>query len=272
MPVSIENKGLILVGDTTSHGGTVLSGSSGCLAEGLPVARVGDPVSCPLCKGVFPIVEGAASVFETGMNIARHGDKTACGATLIARGAAAGGGGRSDDALYAAAGPVHQYAGKRALENPGPMKYTREQLADMFRNADFKALQNEMMDALNDSYITDNAGNVTHIQEQGGWLIRNADGSISLQRIEGGTIVSRQDIENGTVDAYGIRFSPQIPENAVGTFHTHPGLLKNQAMGQSFDDVKLADKLQLPGAVLDGNMTTGKAGLSVYDNTSEGNT
>ena len=272
MPVYIENKEIILIGDSTSHGGTVLSGSCTCLVEGVPVARVGDPASCPLCKGVFPIAEGAASVFAAGMKIARHGDRTACGAPLVARSAAAGGGGPSDAAFYAAAGPVHQYAGKRTLENPGPMKYTREQLADMLRNTDFKALQSEMMDALNDSYITDKAGNVTHIQEQGGWLIRNADGSISLQRIEGGNIVSRQDIENGTVDAYGIRFPSQVPENAVGTFHTHPGLLRNQAAGQSFDDVKLADKLQLPGAVLDGNMVTGKLGLSVYDNTSEGNT
>ncbi len=270
MPVSIENKGIILVGDVTSHGGTVLGGSSSCFAEGLPVARVGDPVSCPLCKGVFPIVEGAASVFETGLKIARHGDKTACGATLIARGAAAGGGGRSDDALYAAAGPVHQYAGKRALENPGPMKYTREQLADMLRIGGSDTLKREMARALKESYITDDAGNVTHIQEQGGWLVKNADGSISLQRIPGGDIVSKQNIESGTVDSYGIRFPHSIPENAIGTFHTHPAILANQVPGQSFEDVKLADKLQLPGVVLDGNSATKSTSGSIYDNKSEG--
>lgn len=31
MPVYIENKEIILVGGSTSHGGTVLSGSSPCL-------------------------------------------------------------------------------------------------------------------------------------------------------------------------------------------------------------------------------------------------
>lgn len=74
----------IVKGDTTSHGGTVLDGDSIFTADGKPVARVGDPVACPRCKGVFPIVSGGANLIgSNGKQVARHGDTTACGATLM---------------------------------------------------------------------------------------------------------------------------------------------------------------------------------------------
>lgn len=40
-------------------------------------------VSCPKCKGVFPIAEGDQSNIVDGAPVAYHGCKTACGATLI---------------------------------------------------------------------------------------------------------------------------------------------------------------------------------------------
>jgi hypothetical protein len=40
-------------------------------------------VSCPKCKGTFPIATGAPDFINNGKAVARHGDKTACGATLI---------------------------------------------------------------------------------------------------------------------------------------------------------------------------------------------
>jgi uncharacterized Zn-binding protein involved in type VI secretion len=39
---------------------------------------------CPKCKGVFAITTGADDLTGFGQAVARHGDKTACGATLIA--------------------------------------------------------------------------------------------------------------------------------------------------------------------------------------------
>lgn len=51
---------------------------------GKPVALVGHKVVCPKCKGVFPITSGAEDMIDLGASVARHGDKTACGATLIA--------------------------------------------------------------------------------------------------------------------------------------------------------------------------------------------
>ncbi|MDR3212488.1 MAG: PAAR domain-containing protein, partial [Azoarcus sp.] len=53
----------ILLGDKTSHGGTVVgargAGRVPFYIDGKPVACVGDPVVCPRCKGVHYILEGA---------------------------------------------------------------------------------------------------------------------------------------------------------------------------------------------------------------------
>ncbi|WP_387795382.1 PAAR domain-containing protein, partial [Photorhabdus sp. RM125S] len=50
----------------------------------MPVAAKGDLVSCPKCKGVFPIVEGSDDLKHQGKPIALEGMHTACGAKLIA--------------------------------------------------------------------------------------------------------------------------------------------------------------------------------------------
>lgn len=75
----------IVVGDRTSHGGVVISGSETTEVEGKRVARIGDQVTCPR-KGhgsVTTIVTGDLTAIIDGRPLARHGDKTACGATLI---------------------------------------------------------------------------------------------------------------------------------------------------------------------------------------------
>ncbi len=75
----------ILLGDSTSHGGTVLEGSPTTTVNGKPVARVGDKVSCPKPgHGTCVIVSGDFTHLIDGKPLARHGDTTACGASLIA--------------------------------------------------------------------------------------------------------------------------------------------------------------------------------------------
>lgn len=76
----------IVLGDKTSHGGTVLSASASTDCEGRGIARIGDPVSCPLKGhgGTTSIVSGDPTALIDGRPAARHGDMTACGATLIA--------------------------------------------------------------------------------------------------------------------------------------------------------------------------------------------
>ena len=74
---------LIRLGDKTSHGGAVIEASAHSDSGGVGIARVGDKASCPM-HGVAPIVTGDATMIVDGKPVARHGDTTACGATLIA--------------------------------------------------------------------------------------------------------------------------------------------------------------------------------------------
>lgn len=73
----------MVAGDTTTHGGTVLEGESTILIGDKKVARKGDPVACPKCKGTFPIVEGTSHAW-LGHDVAVDGMRTGCGAQLIA--------------------------------------------------------------------------------------------------------------------------------------------------------------------------------------------
>lgn len=76
--------GLIVLGDKTSHGGTVVQASAETFVGSVPVARVGDMVSCPKHgHGTCAIVTGDPTMMIDGKPAARHGDKTACGAELI---------------------------------------------------------------------------------------------------------------------------------------------------------------------------------------------
>ncbi len=77
-------RSVIVIGDKTTHGGTVLQGSQTMTAGGKSVARQGDLVSCPKCKGNFPIIDGSSIMLANGRGIALEGMKTACGAELIA--------------------------------------------------------------------------------------------------------------------------------------------------------------------------------------------
>ncbi|HEX4856350.1 MAG TPA: PAAR domain-containing protein [Limnobacter sp.] len=84
--LKVQGSAQILVGDITSHGGEVVSGSPTTRVDGRPVARVGDLVTCPLCPPhVFTITEGLSMVTDNYMAIALQGHKTGCGAELIAK-------------------------------------------------------------------------------------------------------------------------------------------------------------------------------------------
>ncbi len=75
---------IVRLGDTSSHGGTVISSASKWMCEGKLIARKGDLHSCPIPgHGVTPITAGSAKFKCEGDPVARHGDSTGCGATLI---------------------------------------------------------------------------------------------------------------------------------------------------------------------------------------------
>lgn len=75
----------ITVGCPTTGGGTVLTGDSSFLIEGIPVACVGDTASCPLHKTVATIVSGDAHMQVLGRAVARANDALSCGCKLLAK-------------------------------------------------------------------------------------------------------------------------------------------------------------------------------------------
>ncbi|KAF1016768.1 MAG: putative deoxyribonuclease RhsB [Stenotrophomonas maltophilia] len=79
----------IVVGDKLSHGGSVLAGSSQTNISGKQVARVGRRAVCA-AHGPTTIVSGDATVVVDDQPVARDGDRTACGATLVATQATTG--------------------------------------------------------------------------------------------------------------------------------------------------------------------------------------
>ncbi|WP_321788950.1 PAAR domain-containing protein [Paraburkholderia sp. J94] len=76
---------LIRLGDTTDHGGAVVTGSSTMDYDGKPVARKGDLIECPLHPQIQPnvILEGDEEISDHGIPVARHGHHATCGCSLI---------------------------------------------------------------------------------------------------------------------------------------------------------------------------------------------
>ena len=77
-------RGVIRLGDPTSHGGKVISAAPNSDVLGVAVARQGDRCLCPL-RGheICSIAEGDPQVLIDGVPVAFEGHKTTCGATLI---------------------------------------------------------------------------------------------------------------------------------------------------------------------------------------------
>jgi uncharacterized Zn-binding protein involved in type VI secretion len=77
-------KGIIRIGDKTTGGGTVSAGSTKMIFAGIGVARLGDPVICPIPDhGPTVIAEAHPFFKDHGVPVAFHGHRCACGCTLI---------------------------------------------------------------------------------------------------------------------------------------------------------------------------------------------
>jgi uncharacterized Zn-binding protein involved in type VI secretion len=70
------------MGDSTSHGGTIVTGAERTLIDGMPAARMGDLHSCPE-HGTTEIVQGSEKTLIEGKPAARVGDMTDCGAVIV---------------------------------------------------------------------------------------------------------------------------------------------------------------------------------------------
>ncbi|MGF6837074.1 putative Zn-binding protein involved in type VI secretion [Paraburkholderia youngii] len=70
------------LGDTSSHGGTIISASSDLTADGKGVARAGDMHSCPISgHGTTPL-SSTSTVTNGGKGLVRVGDVAGCGAVI----------------------------------------------------------------------------------------------------------------------------------------------------------------------------------------------
>lgn len=75
---------VIRLGDSTTHGGKVVSATANSSVNGIQIARLGDKVVCPIKgHGVTTIVEGDPNWLIDGIPVALEGHKTSCGASLI---------------------------------------------------------------------------------------------------------------------------------------------------------------------------------------------
>lgn len=119
----------IVVGDTTTGGGSVVSGSPFTDIDGKPVARIGDSVVC-LRHGPTVIVSGDSSMIVDGQPVARHGDGLACTCSLVAvqqahvhiasgGGGGASAGGAAAETVAAAAAAVGKAAAPSAEQTAG---------------------------------------------------------------------------------------------------------------------------------------------------------
>lgn len=105
----------IVLGDSTSSGGQVVSGSPFTDIDGKPVARVNDKATCPKHKGTFPIVDGDPTTIIDGEAVALHGSSLACGCKVLAvqqvrvlqEAGGGAGGGSAGTATASAASPAN---------------------------------------------------------------------------------------------------------------------------------------------------------------------
>ncbi|PLX67463.1 MAG: hypothetical protein C0607_21615 [Azoarcus sp.] len=87
-------RGVIRLGDPTSHGGRVVSTGSRSVVMGRTVAVLGDRCVCPRKgHGSCVIAEGDPDVRLDGKPVAFDGHRTSCGAQLISTVPASGRGG-----------------------------------------------------------------------------------------------------------------------------------------------------------------------------------
>ncbi len=80
---------IIVVGDETSHGGRVTTGSQTHSIGGKAIARLFDLVDCPQAypdgrlHGINKIIEAHPTFTVGDRRVALHGHHTECGCTLI---------------------------------------------------------------------------------------------------------------------------------------------------------------------------------------------
>jgi uncharacterized Zn-binding protein involved in type VI secretion len=75
---------VVRLGDTSDHGGVVISSAAETYVDGILVARVGDLHSCPIPgHGITPIINGSGNFYSENNITAVVGSVAGCGAVII---------------------------------------------------------------------------------------------------------------------------------------------------------------------------------------------
>lgn len=76
----------VVLGDPTSSGGTVITGSPSVRINGVPVVRVGDQATCPVDghHQIVVVIEGDDFHLDQGRPVAYHGCSLSCGCKVMA--------------------------------------------------------------------------------------------------------------------------------------------------------------------------------------------
>jgi len=74
---------IVRLGDSSSHGGSIITCAAVTKTEGILTARVGDLHSCPIPgHGVTQIINGSGNFKTEGKITAVYGSKAGCGAVI----------------------------------------------------------------------------------------------------------------------------------------------------------------------------------------------
>lgn len=76
------NKRIAVVGDNTTTGGVIVTGTQAMGYKGAETALLGDKVFCPKCNSTGSIIEGAQSCLVMGKPAAYDGCIVSCGCTM----------------------------------------------------------------------------------------------------------------------------------------------------------------------------------------------
>lgn len=127
----------IVLGDTTSSGGRMITCSPFTDADGKGVCRKGDKATCPQHNGVFPITGGCdPTTIIDGEEVALHGATLACGCKVLSTQQMrvfldAGGGALAGTGSLAAQNPVRVDASIH-VDNASSEQLGQEPLAQLF--------------------------------------------------------------------------------------------------------------------------------------------
>lgn len=79
------SKSWLVLGDRTTGGGSVITGSPHTDINGSKVARLYDKATCPRHQGIFPIISGCdLTTIIDGQPVALDGAKLSCGCSVLA--------------------------------------------------------------------------------------------------------------------------------------------------------------------------------------------